>query len=186
MVTRSHTVHPHEPSRLNQPKGNMNTRHTLTLIASLTTLIWAGCSPKEDNAVPRTSAEAAADKVANSARDAAAATGDALTTTWENVKDATYDDRARLQASLDNLSKSVDAKVDELQARGATATGAASEAWKSGLSELREARTVLKTEISELGNATEATWARAKADVESAWERVRRISSELEARPATG
>lgn len=165
----------------------MNTRTIITLLAGLGTLTLVGCSPKDDTppTPAATSTNSTVDRMTTATRDAAEKTGDTLASAWDSVKDATYSDRQKIQASLSNLSSSVDAKIDQLQARSASATDATKESLNRGVQELRDAQVVLKEKISKLGDATADTWDRAKADVATAWERVRRSYSELESQPTT-
>ena len=159
----------------------MNTHFALVACAGLGLAVLTGCSPRDDDpAKPVTRTEQTLDRAADSTRDAALRAGDTLSDAWDDVVNATYDDRARVRASLENMANSADSKWDELQARGATLSASAKDSWNEGMEELREARSDLRREINELGDATAENWDKAKAEVGAAWERVRRSLSELE------
>lgn len=186
----------------------MNTRNLVLIAASAGALVLAGCSRNEPATTSQNEAEravdqtaAAADRAADSAQDAADRAGDAmenaadsatsaakragdtLSDTWDDVADATYDERSQLRASVDNMERSIDAKIEELQARGSTFSADARASWDRGMENLREARKDLRNEINELENATAENWQDAKSDVAEAWRRVRESFTELEARP---
>lgn len=152
----------------------MKTRsYIIALLAGAGSLALVACSPKKDEATPTTSAGERLERTA-------ATVGDSIQHSWDQIKDATYDERATFQASLDNLTTTVDQKINELQARSASATDATKDKVDAGLEKLQEARAELQEEINELGDATAATWNDAKAEVASAWQRVREAYTQLE------
>jgi hypothetical protein len=169
--------------------GRARSRLTLMSFAGVAAISAGllGCSRKEEAPPAATSAPPAAgdtaDRLAQSARETAEQARDSFSRAWDNVKDATYDQRTQAQTSLNQLAISVDAKVSELQARGAAATETTKAKWNDGLAKLRSARTDLEGEIRDLGDATAESWEGAKAEVARAWERVRKAFADLESQP---
>lgn len=149
-------------------------KRTITLVAILGTAALIGCSRQEDSTTsaskpadnpPATAADEGLDNATKSAKQALDQTQEGLSDTWGDIKDATYDERASFQASVQDLSTRVGQTFDELQSKYPNAP-------QSAKDELKQAREKLESEISELRSATADTWHQSREEVAKAWERV--------------
>ncbi len=91
-------------------------------------------------------------------------------TSWNDIKDCTFDLRAQLFAGLTQLEARVDDQIRELVAKRATMKGeTGTKDWDFAMKEMREARSYLQSMGTELSKATRETWDEAKAKVGEAW-----------------
>ena len=135
----------------------------LTLITPTALVFSTGCSKSNS------------DKVADAVQDAKVAVKDAATdikdgaiSTWNSIKDFTYDKRSDFAAGVDKATKSMDEKLAELKAKATADTPEKTKARE----EYDEARAELKAKLNDLGNASADTWAAAKVEVSKAWDKV--------------
>jgi hypothetical protein len=134
------------------------------VLAGVALLTLVACSPKNEGQTTAADPEIG---------PAAVPTAGALDRTWNQIKDATYAERAQCSATLGEIDALLDRKMVELQARASSATDATSTGAKAGLEKLKDARAEFRREATELGRATSETWNTARAEVAQAWERVR-------------
>jgi hypothetical protein len=93
--------------------------------------------------------------------------------TWDSVKNFTFEQRTDFSASIDRMTKSMDAEIDTAKTKLNTAPDAAAKDREAAVREYDVARVDLKTSLTNLNNATADTWADAKAKVAAAWQRVK-------------
>jgi hypothetical protein len=128
-------------------------------------LALCGCS-KSDNSAASSNLQDAKDSVKAAAVDVK----DAAVSTWDSIKDYTYDKRVDFSAKLDQMDKTMDDKIAEEKAQAPSTYSADKQA---AIKDYDDARADLKARLSDLSNATADTWADAKAKVAAAWQRVK-------------
>jgi hypothetical protein len=129
-------------------------------VASPAALIFSGCS-KTDTTSAGDQVKAAATSVTNAVSDS-----------WDNIKDYTYDRRVEFSASIDRMTVQLDNKTSDLKAKFAAAPDTASKDRASAMKDYDDARADLKAKLADLGNATADTWADAKDKVAQSWKHV--------------
>lgn len=93
---------------------------------------------------------------------------------WSEIKDCTYDLRARFFEGLDRLQARVDGESARLTAtRAAMKSNANTQDWDFAMKEMENARSNLKSMGEEIRKATPETWAQEKEKVGQAWIRTR-------------
>jgi CHASE3 domain sensor protein len=137
----------------------------LLIIAPAALLLAAGCSKSQNDKVAD-AAQSATTAVKNAAVDVKDATVDA----WDNIKDFTLDRKADFSSGIDKMSKSMDDKIADLKASASSTTDSGK---AKAVKDYDEARADLKAKLSDLDNATADTWASAKANVKTAWDKVK-------------
>ncbi|MGH8019059.1 MAG: hypothetical protein ACREIA_12345 [Opitutaceae bacterium] len=153
-------------------------------------LTFTACSKNDygegtvENAAEETAntAEKAWDSTADAAKNLADDASTAAASTWNSIKDATYDERASFRSGVDKMAASIDRNVDQWSDKASTLPAASRDAWNEGLAELKDARSELSDKLDNLGDATAATWDDAKDGVQQAWDRVQRAYNDLKAR----
>ena len=142
-------------------------RFALFLAAALSpaALMVSGCNKSEDTSTAMDTAKADAKAVV---ADVKAAASD----TWDGVRDYTYDKRTEFSASMDRMGAKLDEKTRDLRAKVAGAPDTASSGWAGATGEYDAARADLKSRLTDLGNATDATWTDAKEKVSQSWKRL--------------
>jgi CHASE3 domain sensor protein len=137
----------------------------LLIIAPAALLIAAGCSKSQNDKVAD-----AAQSATTAVKNAAVDVKDAAVDAWDNIKDFTLDRKADFSAGIDKMSKSMDDKIADLKA----STSSTADSGKAkAIKDYDEARADLKVKLSDLDNATADTWASAKANVKTAWDKVK-------------
>jgi hypothetical protein len=156
----------------------MKTNHRLPLAAvviGLAIFPSAGCAEKEKaaNPAPVTAKESAATAPAVEPAPAPkAATVDAASAKWADIKDLTYDAREQFFTGFNQLEARVDAQISELAARRAAMKSTAdTKDWDFAMKEMGNARAYLKSAGEELGKATPQTWDQQKDKAGQAWVR---------------
>jgi hypothetical protein len=125
----------------------------------------SGCS-KSDNSAGSANLQDAKESVKAAAIDVK----DAAVSTWDSIKDYTYDKRADFSDHLDKMDKTMDEKIAEEKAQTPSTLSADKQA---AIKDYDDARADLKARMTDLSNATADTWADAKAKVAAAWQRVK-------------
>ena len=92
-------------------------------------------------------------------------------TTWQQLKDLTYERRAEFNAGVDRLELQVDSQIKELQTKRATISGSSAQAWDFAMKEMEESRAFLRSAAAEASKANEETWTDRRDKVGLAWER---------------
>jgi hypothetical protein len=143
-------------------------RSLFLLIATLSPaalLLSGGCSKKsrEPSFVQDTKA---------AVKSAAAGVKEAVSDSWNSIKDFTYERRTDFSAAVDRMAKKLDDQSVALKAKTAEVSDATAKNREAALLEFNEARAELKSKLADLGNATADTWSEAKAMVALAWQKV--------------
>lgn len=128
------------------------------LAASLALVALAGCSKQDRANLQANTQEAYADTKA------------ALAEGWENVKSYTYEKREDFTSHAKALSAEMEARASKLRAEFSETQASASR--KAAMEEFRNAEADYKEKLAALGDATDATWEAAKANVIAAWDRL--------------
>ena len=154
---------------------------SITVAFSLAVFSTAGCAEKEQtaNAALPPAKDAASTAVTTTLPGstvtvpvAAAASPDAAIAKWVDIKDCTYDTRARFFAGLNRLQARVDEQISSLSARRAAMTSTAdTKDWDFAMKEMADARSNLKSAGDELSKASPETWNQEKDKVGQAWMR---------------
>lgn len=135
----------------------------LSLLTPAALVLSGGCAKSTDTKV----ADAVQDaKVA--VKDAAIDIKDGAVSTWNRIKDYTFDKKADFASGIDSATKKMDETLADLKAKATADTPEKTKARQ----EYDEARAELKAKLADLGNATADTWADAKAQVSKAWDKV--------------
>lgn len=101
---------------------------------------------------------------------------------WLEIKDVTYDTRARFFSGLEKLEAKADAQIQELKAKRATMNSTVdTKNWDFAMKEMGEARLYLKATGDELKTATPETWNQLKDKVGLAWIRTQEAYSSVKA-----
>ncbi len=86
------------------------------------------------------------------------------------VKDGAAQTRDQFLASMDKQMAELDAKIDKLASKSATATGDAKVRDDMALTELRTQREAVRKEYDQLKAASGDAWDKTKAGFQSAWD----------------
>ena len=152
----------------------MKTQRTLLLaLAALSPAILVftgGCSKSTDTKVSD-----AVQDTTTAVKGVAIDIKDDAVATWNSIKDYTFDKRSEFSASIKGSVQKMDDKVTDLKAKASTDSPEKAKA----LQAYDDARAELKVKLTDLGNATEATWADAKAGVNKAWDKVESAYADL-------
>jgi hypothetical protein len=109
---------------------------------------------------------------ASTVQVAATASPDLAIAQWGDIKDCTYDMRARFFAGLSRLEARVDRQISWLAARRAAMPSRANtQDWDFAMTEMQNARSSLKSMGEELGKAAPDIWNQEKDRVGEAWVR---------------
>lgn len=136
----------------------MNKTTSLTIAIALGSVAFFGCSERNR------------DKVADTADSMYQNTKDAVSDSWDSIKDYSYEKKSDFVDRSKAVSADLEAKVSKLQADYAESKASASR--KAAMNELKDANADFKDKMSALGDASADTWGAAKADVIHAWDRV--------------
>ena len=172
---------------------NMKTKPVFPLVSLFSVLVFAaaGCA-REKNKAPETkpvtqSAPAPAESpsiIRNAqvaATTAAADAGNALAGSWDAIKDYTYEKRADFSAGVSRMAVSLDEQVRALKAKRATLSEASVKDWDFAMKELEDARSDLRSKMSELSKASSETWTQAKDRAAEAWKRAQDAAARVKA-----
>lgn len=99
---------------------------------------------------------------------------------WEEVKNCTYEQRARFSDGVAKLEARVEAQVAELNAKRENMK-ADPKNWDFAMKEMNEARAYLKSMATEARKANEETWDDRKEKVRLAWERTQEAYGKVKA-----
>jgi len=152
-------------------KTNRST-YLLTATLGLAVLATAGCTDKATTAtgVP----------------GATVASSTAISDTWAEVKDCTYDMRAQFVAGVARMETKVNDQVSVLTTKRAGMTNATdTKAWDFAMKEMSDAQSSLKSCGAELGQATSDNWNQAKDKVSQAWVRTQDAYTKVKASTTT-
>lgn len=143
---------------MNMTKNSLSTRliPVALLTAGLTALVFTGCSKQERK------------EASTSVKETYEDTKTAVSNTWTDVKNYTFEKRDDFSASAKAMSSRMEAEMSELRANYAEATASASR--KAAMAELKDAEANYKTKLAALGTATADTWDSAKQNVIAAWD----------------
>ncbi|HEX2861705.1 MAG TPA: hypothetical protein VHN79_08695 [Lacunisphaera sp.] len=136
---------------------NMTTR-TALLLATLSLLVFAGCSERKR------------DDLGDKAGAAYADTKAAVSRAWGNVKDYSFEKRSDFTSFLKAQQAELEAGMSKLRAEYSEATASASR--KAAMAELKNAEANYKEKLAALGNASADTWTAARDNVAAAWDRL--------------
>jgi len=142
----------------------------LSILSPALLVFCGGCSKSTSDKV----ADAAQDTT-NAVKAVAIDVKDDAVATWNSIKDYTFDKRSEFSASIKCSVQKMDDKVTDLKAKASTDSPEKAKA----LQAYDDARAELKVKLTDLGNATEATWADAKAGVNKAWDKVESAYADL-------
>jgi hypothetical protein len=142
----------------------------LSILSPALLVFCGGCSKSTSDKV----ADAAQDTT-NAVKAVAIDVKDDAVATWNSIKDYTFDKRSEFSASIKGSVQKMDDKVTDLKAKASTDSPEKAKA----LQAYDDARAELKVKLTDLGNATEATWADAKAGVNKAWDKVESAYADL-------
>ncbi len=104
---------------------------------------------------------------------------------WDTIKESTYPKRADLIAGAARLTETIDAEIEQLNAKRATLPETSVKDWDFAMKELKEARVYLKFTISSLSDASSETWNEAKEKVAQAWQRAKDACAKVKASTTT-
>lgn len=142
----------------------------ITAALGLFGLVTAGCAKpveKTTAALPVVNGVAAAPVA-----EAVPAAPSTRVTQWSEIKDCTYESRARFHTGLAQLEAQVDTQITELSAKRATLGSMVdTQGWDFAMKEMVEARAYLKSTGEVLVKTPRETWAQQKDRVNEAWVR---------------
>ena len=99
-----------------------------------------------------------------------AAAPDVTSARWADIKDCSFDQRARFFAGLEQLESRVDRQIGELTARrAAMSSNIDTKNWDFAMKEMADARSYLRSVGDELRKASAETWNQQKDTVGNAW-----------------
>lgn len=131
-------------------------------------LIMSGCGDKSEADAVEQAGEAVRETgqmVAEKSKEA-----------WNDLRDATYDERREVQAFLTDSANTVKSEVSSLMTK---VDAKSSAAWDSAKSNYLAAQAEFDAQLSELGQSTEENWDQAKDSAEKAWEKLKDALAEL-------
>ena len=131
---------------------------SLILAAGLAALTFNACS-KQDR-----------DHVADKTKDAYADTKAAVSNSWNDLKNYSYDKRSDFSKEVAAQQADFDAGVSKLRAEYSEAQASASR--KAAMNELKDAEANYKEKLAALGNASADTWGAARDNVILAWDKL--------------
>lgn len=111
---------------------------------------------------------------ATAAKDIATDVKDAAVSTWDTIKDYTFEKKSDFVDAMDRMAAKTDAGVDTLAAKSEPARDKAVEEYKA-------ARAVLKTQLGNLREASADTWSATKEKTGQAWEGVQAAYEKVKA-----
>lgn len=154
----------------------MKTQLTAALVTTtlvLTSLAITGCGEKVGVAAPSLpSTKAVLAATTPIAAPVASLSPDVPSNLWTDIKDYTYDQRARFFPGFQLMEARVDAQLAELTARRAAMNSTVNtKDWDFAMKEMVDARSYLKSTGEVLGKATPETWQQEKEKVGQAWVR---------------
>lgn len=171
----------------------MKTNHLtpyLAAAAGLALLSTTGCFPKEEKV------EATLPSAQSVAANSTPATTPAKTplppvtlaaprvtsTSWTEIKDATFDQRALFFANLAKLETTADAQVSELTVqRASMSSNARTQEWDAAMKEMNDARTYFRGMVEEIKTAQNDTWQERKDRIGLAWTRLQDAHAKVKA-----
>lgn len=119
------------------------------------------------------------DSVKAGAKEVAADVKEAVTDSWDSIKDYTYEKREDFAASLDRMATKRDADIQALNAKMTGLPDDAAKARDSAVKEFNEARAELKSQLADLRSATAETWASAKEKATHTWQRMQAAADKI-------
>jgi hypothetical protein len=131
---------------------------------STASLLLPGCSKPDETSVVIDKTNADAKTVADNAKATAV-------DSWDSVKGYTYEKRTEFSAGIGRMASRLDDKTRDLKDRSTTDYDAA--------------RADLKSKLTDLGNATAATWDEAKQKTADSWKHVQAAYDKMTSSPAS-
>jgi len=158
----------------------MKTTRSLLLIVALSsaTILATGCAKSD-------SVQAVAQSTPAAVKEAAADVKTAVSDSWDTVKDYTYDKRADFAAALDRMAENRDAEIQAMNAKLTGLPDAAAKDRDQAVKEFNEARSYLKSQLTDLRTGTADTWVDAKEKVAQSWQRMQAAYDKVKASPAS-
>ena len=145
---------------------------SIVTVTGLAALSLSGCNKGNDASTNMDTVKTDAKNIANDVKTAAS-------DSWDSVKDYTYDKRKEFSDSFDRMTAKLDENARELKSKVAGASDTASNDREKAVKEYDKARADLKSNLSDLGNATADTWADAKEKVAQSWKSVQAAYEKL-------
>ena len=130
---------------------------TLILSAGLTLLLGTACSK-------RTSTETAIN-------DATSKMGDTLSSAFDGLKNATFDQRASISETLGKATDGMQLKASEWGSKLSSLTGDARTSAQSALSDLNSALADVKSKLGGVSSASAGSWDNIRTGLMSAWKK---------------
>ena len=130
---------------------------TLAFLSAIFVLTGCGDREKQDQALM----EDAQDSL-NEATDAIARESSQA---WQDLKDATYDERQQVSSYFSNLTDKAEEQYNQIKE-----SAQPSDAYDEAMAEMDEAYDAFKEQMNKLGNATEENWAEARDRTYEAWQ----------------
>ena len=153
----------------------------VTTLLSYAFLATAGCAESQKDAevsstpTPTTTVQIKARPVETGTiipPEVSAVALDIAASSWPDIKDDVYDQRAHFSAGLKQLEAKVDGQIAELLTkRAAMKSTIRTDEWDFSMKEMNNSRVYLMSVAEELIQATPATWAQKKEKIEKAWVR---------------
>lgn len=146
-----------------------------SIVASVVLLALTGaCSKHDDHERP-----SVAEDLKTTARDVAREVETKSHDAWDQIRGFAYDQRTEFAAGVRDLQRDMDRKVQDLKQKSPDLSDAAARERAAALRDYEAARTNLQERMTDLGNASSATWAKSKADVSDAWSRLKASYAKL-------
>ncbi len=135
-------------------------------------LVMSSCS-KADQTVNNS------EKIHDDARDAVATAGNAISDSWDGIRDYAYERRSDFSAAVDRMSMQWDGRERDFKSKMAGSTGDSVKAKQDAIKAYDDSRAVLKSKLEDLRNASAANWTEAKGKVADAWQHVQAAGNNL-------
>ena len=158
----------------------MKTAHSFLFIAALSPAVILLSSCAKNDGVQQ-----AAQSTKAAARELAADVKAAVSDSWDNIKDYTYEKRDDFAASLDRMAGKLDANIQEMNAKLTGLPDAAAREQDRAVKEFNAARAQLKSRLADLRSGTADTWVDAKGKVVQAWQRMQAAYDKVKSGPTS-
>ena len=155
------------------------TRSLLLLAALSPAFILLTACGKSDPVQP------AAQNTTATAKELVADVKTTASDSWDSIKDYTYEKREDFSASLDRLAAKRDAEIQELNSKVTGLPDATAKQRDRAVKEFNEARSYLKSQLTDLRTGTADTWADAKEKAAQAWQKVQTAYDKVKASPTS-
>jgi len=149
---------------------------TAALIPALIPLSGCGRSESDQDATQSTKA---------AAKELVADVKTTASDSWDSIKDYTYEKRADFAAGLERLATKRDAEIQEMNAKVTGLPDTAAKERDRAVKEFNEARSYLKSQLTDLRTGSADTWADAKEKITQAWQKVQAAYDKVKASPTS-